>query len=161
MSTTTIRPAEDDELAAVAQLRWRWFLENQGTPPGPQEEFIESFASWARDHRASHHCLVLIEDEAFIGMAWLAITPRVPGVLSRDRAMGDLQSMYVIPERRNDGLGGRLIDAVVDLAGRLGLERVTVQSTKNAVNAYTRHGFATSPGLLHTEPRVDTSADTV
>ncbi|MFJ4659028.1 GNAT family N-acetyltransferase [Nocardia sp. NPDC088792] len=152
MSTTVIRPVEEGELVAVAQLRWRWFLENQGTPPGPVEEFIESFQSWARAHKPTHHCLVAADGDALIAMAWLAITPRVPGVLTRDRAMGDLQSMYVQPDRRNTGLGGRLIDAIVDLAHQLGLERVTVQSSKDAVNAYTRHGFATSPGLLHIEP---------
>ncbi|GGL24220.1 hypothetical protein GCM10011588_43790 [Nocardia jinanensis] len=52
---------------------------------------------------------------------------------------------------RNSGLGGKLIDAVVELAGRPGLERVTVQSSKGAGSAYIRHGFATSPGLLYIE----------
>jgi GNAT superfamily N-acetyltransferase len=121
------------------------------------EEFSQSFQSWALAHRSSHRCLVLVEDGEVIGMAWLAVTPRVPGVFSPCRASGDLQSMYVVPERRNAGLGGQLIDAVVALAGELGLERVIVQSSKDAVTAYTRHGFTTSPGLLHAAPKVLTA----
>ena len=47
-------------------------------------------------------------------------------------------------------LGGRLVDAVLDLARELGLERVTVHSSDRAVPAYRRHGFASAPTLLHT-----------
>jgi GNAT superfamily N-acetyltransferase len=150
MGTTAIRPVKDDELAAVAQLRWLWCMEGQGTPTLTHKEFIRDFAAWARNHRSSHRCLILVEDNTLIGMVWLAITPRVPSALSQHRASGDIQSMYVLPERRNAGLGGRLIDAAVELADHLGLQGVTVQSSKDAVNAYIRHGFAPSPGLLHT-----------
>ncbi|MFH8411234.1 GNAT family N-acetyltransferase [Streptomyces sp. NPDC018019] len=48
-------------------------------------------------------------------------------------------------------MGGRLIDAVLELAHRHGLERVTVHSSDRAVPAYSRHGFDASPRLLQAD----------
>ncbi|GDY31951.1 hypothetical protein GTS_35840 [Gandjariella thermophila] len=83
-----------------------------------------------------------------IGMAWLAIVRRVPTPRKPDRASGDVQCVYIVPHERNAGLGSGLIDAVLDLARSLRLERVTVHSGTRAIPVYTRRGFAGSPRLL-------------
>lgn len=148
MNGIVVRPARDEDLGAVAGLRWRWALENGGTPVTTRDEFVRRFAQWARENAPSHHCLVLVRDEAVIGMAWLAVVRRVPSPGALERASGDVQCVYVVPKERNSGLGGRIVDEVVALAHRLGLERVTVHSSDRAVPAYVRHGFAVSPRLM-------------
>lgn len=125
--------------------------ENQGTPVTTHEEFLQWFVSWAQANGASHRCLVMVRGHVVIGMAWLAITQRVPTPRALERASGDVQCVYVVPDHRDAGLGGRLIDAVVNLAHELGLERLTVHSSTRAIPAYTRHGFAMSSRLLHAE----------
>ncbi len=144
-----VRPVRREELAAVAGLRWRWVEENEGTSVASHEEFVQFFVAWALANATSHHCAVLARGETLLGMAWLAVVPRVPrpGVL--ERASGDVQCVYVVPNERNSGLGGQLIDAVLELAEELGLEHVTVHSSTRAIPAYARHGFAVSPLLLH------------
>ncbi|MFC9439210.1 GNAT family N-acetyltransferase [Nocardia sp. NPDC057030] len=154
MGTTVIRPAGDDDLGGVARLRWEWLLENQGSPATSYEEFASAFVGWAQANRSSHRCLIMVENDVVIGMAWLAIIRRVPTPSTLQRISGDLQSMYVVPARRGAGLGGQLIDAVVDLAGRLGVKHLTVHSSAKAISAYARHGFSTSPDLLCAEPVV-------
>jgi N-acetylglutamate synthase-like GNAT family acetyltransferase len=84
-------------------------------------------------------------------MAWLAIVPRVPLPRAPERVSGDVQCVYVVPEERDSGIGGRLIDAVLALARDLGVERVTVHSSARAIQAYTRRGFATSSRLLQVD----------
>lgn len=148
MSATTIRPARDEELGTVAGLRWQWALENDRAPVTTREEFVRRFVRWARDNAASHRCLVMVRGEVVIGMAWLAVVQRVPHVRALERASGDVQSVYVVPAERNTGVGGRLIDAVLELARELGLERVTVHSSARAIPAYARRGFEGSPRLL-------------
>ncbi|MEU5640811.1 GNAT family N-acetyltransferase [Streptomyces milbemycinicus] len=145
----TIRLAAPDELDVVAELRWQWILENQDVPATGREEFVQHFVTWARENKSSYRCLVLAREEAIIGMAWLATLPRVPSPRALQRASGDLQCVYVVPGERDSGLGGRLIDAVLDHARQLGLERVTVHSSPRAIPAYARHGFESSPRLLH------------
>ena len=153
VSGTQIRPARLDEFEAVAALRWRWVVEeNGGAPTVDRDEFVREFAAWARRHAATHRCLVLTLEGEVTGMAFLATIPRVPSLRALGRASGDLQCVYVTPEQRDKGLGGLLIDAVLDLAGDLGFERVTVHSSERAISAYERHAFATSLRLLQASP---------
>lgn len=151
MDDITIRPVRPGELAAVAELRWRWVQELYGTPGSALEEFVPRFTAWARENASSHRCMVLLRGEAVIGMAWLATTRRVPHPRAFERASGDVQCVYVVPDERDRGLGGELIEAVVSWARELGLERVTVHSGDRAVGAYSRHGFEPSPRLLQYE----------
>ncbi|WP_370973443.1 GNAT family N-acetyltransferase [Amycolatopsis sp. cg9] len=148
MTVIEIRPARPAELAAVARLRWRWVAEQDGLPAGGRDAFVRDFAAWAREHAETHRCLIAVRDGEVIGMAFLAVTARVPTPTAVSRAAGDVQSVYVVPEARDSGVGGRLIDATLALAAELGLERVTVHSSTRAIPAYERHGFARSPHLL-------------
>ncbi|MFI0264834.1 GNAT family N-acetyltransferase [Streptomyces sp. NPDC017056] len=151
MDDILIRPARPDELTTVAALRWQWVQENDGTPVTTRDAFIQRFTDWARENASSHHCTVMLRGHAVIGMAWLAVTRRVPSPRTLDRASGDVQCVYVVPGERDGGLGGRMIDAVLELAHGMGLERVTVHSSDRAVRAYSRHGFGTSPRLLQAD----------
>lgn len=149
MGTIEVRPARPEEWAAVGGLRWDSVTEFGGVADGAREVFAERFARWAAAHTDGHECFVAVEDGRVIGMTWLAVMARVPSARAFDRASGDLQCAYVVPERRNAGVGGRLIDAVVDRARARGLERVTVHSSPRAVPVYERHGFAAQDRLLH------------
>ncbi|GGP84437.1 N-acetyltransferase [Saccharothrix coeruleofusca] len=143
-----VRPACPADLEAVAGLRWRWVAERDGPPGTDRDEFVRGFTAWAREHAATHRCLVLVDEDRVIGMGFLAIVTRVPTPPRFSRASGDVQCVYVVPEARGGGLGGLLVDAILRLAVELGLERVTVHSSERAVSVYERHGFAVSPNLL-------------
>ncbi|WP_432850906.1 GNAT family N-acetyltransferase [Amycolatopsis sp. CA-161197] len=153
MPDIEVRPARPTEFEAVAGLRWRWVAERDGLPDHERAAFVREFAAWVRENAATHRCLVLVRDGEVMGMAFLAITARVPSPLAFSRASGDLQCVYVVPEVRDGGLGGRLIDTTLRLAAELGLERVTVHSSERAVPTYERQGFALSPLLLQIKPR--------
>jgi GNAT superfamily N-acetyltransferase len=146
-----IRLARDEEFTAVAGLRWQWEIEVGETPDVDREVYAKEFAAWARRRTESHRCMVLCRNGTVVGMAWLAVVARVPSPGNMARAIGDLQSVYLVPEARSGGLGGRLITAVLDEARALGLPKVTVQSTTRAVPVYCRNGFADSAKLLHAE----------
>ncbi|MEY7971087.1 N-acetyltransferase family protein [Saccharomonospora xinjiangensis] len=161
MDDVTIRLATPADLPAVAALRWEWLREHGDTPAVDREEFAAHLVAWAKDNEETHRCLVLTRDEMVIGMAWLALVQRVPTPQALSRRSGDVQCVYVIPGERASGLGGRLIDALLALAGELRLERVTVHSTFRAISAYCRGGFAASPRLLQARPRLSDPADTI
>lgn len=148
-----IRPARSEEFEAVAGLRWRWEVEEGEPPTVDEERFTAHFADWARRHADSHRCTVAVRGcdatgAKVIGMAWIAVLPRVPTPLSLERAGGDLQSVYLVPEERSGGIGGRMIAAALADARELGLSKVTVQSGTRALPVYARNGFAPSPKLL-------------
>ncbi|RLU78213.1 GNAT family N-acetyltransferase [Streptomyces griseocarneus] len=151
MNDIAIRPARSHELTAAAELRWQWVQELYGTPDTTLDEFVPLFVAWARENESSHQCMVVVHGGAVIGMAWLAVTQRVPHPRAFERMSGDVQCVYVVPDERDRGLGGELIEAVLARADELGLERVTVHSSDRAVSAYSRHGFTASPRLLQAE----------
>jgi GNAT superfamily N-acetyltransferase len=81
-------------------------------------------------------------------MAWLMHADRVPGVTNPDRRMGDVQSVYVVPELRNRGVGAQLMSAVWAEARNRELEFVTVHSSERAVPMYERAGFRAGQNWL-------------
>jgi GNAT superfamily N-acetyltransferase len=150
-----IRPAHAADLAAVAELRWHMHQARRQAAATTLDEYVQQFVAWASAHEFSHRCLVAVFAGTVIGMAWLAISPRVPTPDAFRRASGDVQSVFVRPEHRDNGVGGLLTEAVLALARELGLERVTVHSSGRAVPVYQRAGFAVSPRLLQMHPASD------
>jgi len=144
-----IRLAHDAELEPTVRLRWLWARENDETPEDSESEFSTRAAEWARGHTSTHlpHVAV-VPDGAVVGMAWLALTERVVTTRSLSRWSGDLQSCYVLPEYRGRGIGGALVDAVLETARARGLEHVTVHASELSVDMYARNGFRASRRLL-------------
>lgn len=145
-----IRHARPDELERVVRLRWLWTtLDRNEMPEMDEAAFIAGASDWARAHADTHIAHVAVsEDGMIIGMAWLALTPRVATTRSFDRWSGDLQSCYVLPEFRGNGIGGRLVRAVLDTAAARGAEHVTVHTSRDSPDMYARNGFRASPRLL-------------
>jgi len=144
-----IRSATPEDLPAVARLRWRWVSEMSDTSDDSgREEYVEALVEWADAPSATHFCFVAFEDGELIGMAWLALAPRVPSPGSLRRNNGEVQGVYVVPELRGQEIGGQLIGLAVAAAERAGVERTVVHSTEAALTAYERAGFAASPLLL-------------
>lgn len=152
-----IRVAGAADIAEAARLRWRWIVEEKGGRPlGTETEFATETVAWAERNAETHSCLVAERGGEIVGMAWLAVAPRVPSPRAFERRNGDVQSVYVAPELRGSGVGGRLIDALVEAARAIGVERITVHSSPEAVPVYERHGFALDPLLLDMDPSAKT-----
>lgn len=144
-----VRPAHDSELERVVRLRWLWTVNDRGERPNMTEaEYVSAAARWAREHAASHIPFVAVADAEIVGMAWLALAPRVPTTRSLDRVSGDLQSCYVLPGYRNRGVGGRLVHAVLEAARDRGAEHMSVHTSADSVAMYQRNGFEPHPRLL-------------
>ena len=142
---TRIRPATDDDLPALALLRWRW-VEELGGATGTLGQYERHFVAWAREHSATHRAVLAESADGIIGMAWVALAPRLPSPGQPTRFNAELQSVYVIPEARGAGVGTRLLHAAVEAA--TGAERLIVHSSEAGLGAYLRAGFAPSPLLL-------------
>ncbi|MGM7665879.1 GNAT family N-acetyltransferase [Microbacterium sp. A93] len=150
-----IRRGRREEFEQVVRLRWVWTIERGEAPEIDEETFVVGAAGWARAHADTHIPHVAVtEDGSIIGMAWLALTPRVATTRSLDRWSGDLQSCYVLPEYRSHGIGGRLVRAVLDTAAERGAEHVTVHTSVDSRGMYTRNGFRSNPRLLFADSAI-------
>lgn len=142
MGSVVVRVGLDSDLVAAAGLRWSWIIEeNGGSSVLPREAFVVEFSAWAQAHSATHQYFVAVVDDLIVGMAWLAVLDRVPSPRSVNRQSGDMQSVYVLPAFRGQGIGACLINEVVEAASQRGAERLTVHSSPDAVGSYARAGL--------------------
>lgn len=80
---------------------------------------------------------------ARIGACWIRLfAPDAPGYGFVDASVPEL-SIYVVPERRGGGIGGRLIQTALEHATREAVPAVSlsVAADNPAIRLYERHGF--------------------
>ena len=141
-----IRVGAATDVGQLADLICR-FAEEE--PAGTERAFAEELTGWWEDHYDSHLAfLALLPSSGAVGMAWLALTARVPRPGGTSRLSGDIQSVYVVPEHRRAGIGTALVRAVLQHAEAVEVEDVTVHSNQRAASLYERAGFSTSQDLL-------------
>jgi GNAT superfamily N-acetyltransferase len=146
------RPATVDELPVLAALTWQ-FADEFERAAQSCEEFLWPFLEWAHSVEATHTPFVAVDDEAgVVGTAWLALVARTPRPGPTYRFDGDLQTVYVVPERRNAGVGAALVRLVLQHAWEQDLGSVTVSSSEQAVSLYQRAGFTGEPPYLRAFP---------
>lgn len=147
-----ISQASADDLSDVARLLW---LDTRDEEPAQRsvDGFAAELAQWWSAHEDSHLAFVarLLGPE-IVGMAWVAMVPRVPRPGATSRLSADIQSVFVVPEHRGRGVGSALVDAASEHAARFGALRVTVHSGRRAVPVYERLGFESSRQLLQRSP---------
>jgi GNAT superfamily N-acetyltransferase len=135
-----VRIADVADAAALAEL--------QDIEPGK----LAAFADWVAAHGGAHLPFVAEVDGCVVGAAWLLVAERVPRNGSLDRRSGDVQSVMVRAEYRNQGIGATLMAAILAEARARDLSHVTVHSGRRAVDFYLRNGFSHHRQLLLWEP---------
>ncbi len=128
------------DVPALAQLR------------GIGGDKLAAFAGWVAAHAQTHLPFVAEVGGHVVGAAWLLVAERVPGNESLDRRYGDVQSVMVGEEYRNQGIGAALMAAILAEARTRRLSHVTVHSGRRAVDFYLRNGFSHHRQLLLWEP---------
>ncbi len=152
----TIRRArlhDDADLEALAQLRWRWRVDDRGESGVSRAEFSRQFAQWCAGHADTHPAFLAERDGVVVGMAWLAIVERIPGPAHFERRSAYVQSVYVAPEAREAGVGSQLVAAVIDEARRRRLDYLAVHPSDVAFGLYRRAGFAETSRVLELDFR--------
>lgn len=143
-----ISRAHADDIADLARLLW---LDTRNEEPAQRsvDAFAAELAQWWSAHQESHLAFVArVLRPEIVGMAWVALVPRVPRPGATSRLSADIQSVFVMPEQRGRGVGSALVRAASEHAAHLGSLRVTVHSGRKAVPLYERLGFESSRRLL-------------
>ena len=151
--TPTIRPASPRDVDELARLRWD-FRREHGTPAALSfEDFRREFGAFADDVLAREdawRAWVAESSGRVVGCVWLQLIEKVPHPSRRrhGRPLAYVTNMYVVPELRNSGLGGRLLDAAMEHARDREVDGVVVWPSDRSVALYERAGFGTNGAPL-------------
>jgi GNAT superfamily N-acetyltransferase len=150
----TAREANLSDAVALAHLRWTWRAVERDERGDP-ERFRGDFATWMAEHERTHVPYLVEAGGSAVGMAWLAVVERIPGPELWTRLSGILQSVYVLPEHRNRGLGNLLIRQVIEGAAAKGLDYLSVHPSPRSFPFYRRLGFGGEGRLLFLDLTAD------
>ena len=113
--------------AAIAAIRRKVFIEEQGVPEALEWEEIDPLCHWF---------VALSPEREIVGIVRLTEASRIG-------------RMAVLPEWRRRGVGRALLDRALDAALALGLARVQLSAQIHAIPFYARRGFvAAGPEYL-------------
>lgn len=143
-----VRLAGPDDVADLARLLWLFAARDEQARQS-LDVFVADLADWRAAHRDSHSAFLgRLPGAGAVGMAWVALLPRVPRPGNLSRVSADLQSLFVLEEHRGHGIGTALVRAATEHAQSRGASRVTVDSGPLAMPLYERLGFAATDLLL-------------
>lgn len=142
-------PSDADHLA---RFRWRWRAVERGES-GDWERFRADFARWVAEHEDTHIPFLVEAEGEPVGMAWLAVVERVPGPQHWRRVAGMIQSVYVVAEQRNRGLGTLLVGELIGFACAEGLDYLAVHPSERSFPFYRRLGFSGTERVLELDFR--------
>lgn len=145
-----------DHVPELARLRWELYAEQVGEPTEPFEGYSERFSRFARSALASEdwRAWVARKNGRLVGAMWLRTVSRMPVPGQRAGPIGYLTNVYVRPEHRNAGLGGRMLDRVEAWCREAEYSLVIVWPTERSRPFYARSGFGRpdEPLVLDIEP---------
>jgi GNAT superfamily N-acetyltransferase len=150
VNDVVIRASSPSDMPAVADLRWRWSVDEDGRRAAQSAEaYRDAMTAFALAHPETHRCVVAERDGVVLGMAWLALTARPPAPdRPGGRVTADVQTVYVHPDLRGLGVAGRLVGRLLEIADELGAERTSVHSSVDGERLYRRLGFGDARLLL-------------
>jgi GNAT superfamily N-acetyltransferase len=105
--------------------------------------------TWWASRQGGHVAYIAEAKGAAVGMAWLAVFDRIPQPRRLERLAGNVQSVFVLEEFRNRGVGNALVEAVIAEATARGLGYLIVHPSERAFPLYRRFGFAETGEILH------------
>lgn len=139
---------DQTRLSDLAALRYRWRTEEAGEKGEGIEDFETKFRSWYADHAASHLGYLLTVDDVPVGCAWLVVIDRIPGPAIFERRAGMVQSVFLLPNFRNQGLGVSLMSELIEDSRSMGLSYLVTHLSEGSFSFYQRLGFENADRAL-------------
>ncbi|MFJ4876911.1 GNAT family N-acetyltransferase [Streptomyces sp. NPDC088745] len=146
----TVRPAKPADASRLAEMRWTFTQEShEGRPPAPARP-VEEAESWIHDRLSDGRWLAWVaetEDE-ICGHVFICPMERMPEPYENNNPVGYVTNFFVLPSRRNNGVGAALLATLKEYARNARLECLIVWPSERSIPLYQRVGFQAPEELL-------------
>ncbi len=138
MDDVVISVAGSDDVGQLAELRSLWSV---GTTADP--DFADAFRRWWTAEQPDRVFWIARRNGRPVGMVNLVVARRMPSPTAHDRgAWAYLGNMFVEETERDQGVGRKLLDAVIAYAEDAGVVRIMLRPSDRARPFYQRADFA-------------------
>ena len=149
MNAPVIRIAGAADGPALAALRRAWTAEwNPGDDGADDPGFEARFLDWYEREAARRVTWLAEVSGEPAGMVNLTLFERMPQPGRDPGSWGDLGDAYVLPAHRDQGIGSRLLRALLDYTHGHRYVRVVLNPSQRSGPFYRRLGFSPEHGLL-------------
>ena len=138
-----IRRATPDDAGQLARLRLDFRTEGIAAAED-QSAFLKRCREWMNvrlEPASPWRCWVADSNSALIGTLWLQVIEKLPNPVREPELHGYISSVYVVPDRRNLGVGTALLRSCLQESDRMRLDVVFLWSTTASRPLYRRCGF--------------------
>ena len=144
------RLAGEDDLPALAQMRWDFRNEYQPPDAMSEAEFLPGCLDFLRQSLASGRWAFWVAEEngQLIAQAFLQIVPKLPDLYNFERCFGYVTNVYTRPAYRSQGIGAKVMEHLKAWAIDHNLEFLMLWPTDRAMPFYTRAGFHPAERVL-------------
>ena len=145
-----IRLAAESDAATLARLRYalrsaaKDVVENE-------HEFLARCELWMKERlgQGSQWQCWLAECETIsVGAVWAQVVEKIPNPSGERECFVYLTNFYVREEYRGEGVGARLLAAVLEWSQTRMAHAVILWPTERSVPFYQRHGFSSAEDLM-------------
>jgi GNAT superfamily N-acetyltransferase len=146
-SAYLLREATVADARTIGEYRHLMFRAMGQVVPGRDDELASAMARYVeRELPAGRLRAWIVEHDGqpvAAGVLVLQDTPPAPGVLNGKPA-GIIQNIWTEPEHRRRGLGGQIVQAMLDWCRERGISRLFLNATEDGRGVYTALGFRPS-----------------
>ena len=146
MTPATIRRAGKADLPAITRLRRASAWEQDGEQPDPG--FEEALAACLTPQSSRRVFWLAEVDGEPAGSMNLMVFDRMPRPGRLPSCWGYVGNAFVLAAHRNQGIGRRLLDAVLGYAAERRFARVVLSPSERSIPFYRRAGFRAADELL-------------
>jgi GNAT superfamily N-acetyltransferase len=154
-TAVAIRPGRADEAPALARLRYHMRAELARALEA-EEPFVRRCAEWMAARLGvadgTWRCWVAEGRSELLGNLWLQRLEKLPNPADEPERHAYVTNVYVLPEARGAGLGGRLLRAALDWCRDSDVDAVLLWPSARSRPLYERHGFGARDDLFALRP---------
>jgi GNAT superfamily N-acetyltransferase len=146
-----IRLASEGDALTLAKLRLE-LRSSSHMVVEDEQKFLARCESWMKERlagRGQWRCWIAERQAVSIGAVWAQLIEKIPNPVAEPEYYVYLTNFYVREEYRGEGIGSRLLAAVVEWSKSQNAEKVILWPTEGSKKFYLHHGFSFAADLMH------------
>lgn len=134
---------KDDEINEVLEARGRYLTELYGEDLDLTrlDQALNSLRKTLLSSKNPCHYYLLKAGKQVLGIGFLTVQAKLPSYADTSNKKGIINGVYVYPHYRHKGFGTQIVQELVSMSERLGLETVELEASEHAVPLYRSLGF--------------------